>query len=481
MKYIPLVVAAAILSAAPVCADGGSVPAQGTERPLKVLMIGNSFSISCTRQLPQVAWANGHRLDLASLFIGGCSLERHWRNVEAAATNAAFRPYRFDRFVDGRCVVEKGAANIPDALAMDKWDVVTLQQSSHFSWDPATYQPWGDNLVAKIRALAPQAKILVQETWSYPPWDRRLGKFGFDQVEMYARLHDAYGAFAKKYGFGIIPVGTAAEICADRNALFTKPDFHFNHGEGEYLQALVWDLSLFGPKAGGACAYRPQGMSAERAGELADAADAAVARVRDASAYADRVFRDARVTRGNTNILKIQPIDDEVSVARHFRIKAEFYPVEDGRLEISSDEEIRIILFKEPDARRPRKCDIYYYQWSGFDNRGNPTNRRTGFCHLYDGGIEEAFKGTAYEPVSRIFGEFARAGLKMDYNTMMIGAENRPYVSLLEMLFRGRFHNLLKEESTMISWWSGDLPCWKMRCGRRRCCATVWRRFRACG
>ena len=310
MKYIPLVVAAAILSAAPVCADGGSVPAQGTERPLKVLMIGNSFSISCTRQLPQVAGANGHRLDLASLFIGGCSLERHWRNVEAAATNAAFRPYRFDRFVDGRCVVEKGAANIPDALAMDKWDVVTLQQSSHFSWDPATYQPWGDNLVAKIRALAPQAKILVQETWSYPPWDRRLGKFGFDQVEMYARLHDAYGAFAKKYGFGIIPVGTAAEICADRNALFTKPDFHFNHGEGEYLQALVWDLSLFGPKAGGACAYRPQGMSAERAGELADAADAAVARVRDASAYADRVFRDARVTRGNTNILKIQPIDD---------------------------------------------------------------------------------------------------------------------------------------------------------------------------
>lgn len=152
----------------------------------------------------------------------------------------------------------------------------------------------------------------------------------------------------------------------------------------------------------------------------------------------------------------IQPIDDEVSVARHFRIKAEFYPVKDGCLEISSDEEIRIILFKEPDARRPRKCDIYYYQWSGFDNRGNPTNRRTGFCHLYDGGIEEAFKGTAYEPVSRIFGEFARAGLKMDYNTMMIGAEIKPFVSLLEMLFRGRFHNLLQEESSSIGWWSEE-------------------------
>ena len=148
---------------------------------LKILMIGNSFSICNLWQMPQVAESMGKKLDIASLYIGGCSLERHWRNVEAAATNATFRPYRFDRITDGIHVVEKGKANIPDALTLDKWNVVTLQQASHFSWDPATYHPWGDNLVAKIRELAPQAKIVVQETWSYPPWDKRLKKFGFDQ------------------------------------------------------------------------------------------------------------------------------------------------------------------------------------------------------------------------------------------------------------------------------------------------------------
>ena len=282
------------------------------EKPLKVLMIGNSFSISCLGHLPQVAEASGHRLDLASLYIGGCSLERHWNNVVAASTNASFRPYRFDRVTEGRHVVEKGAANIPDALAMDKWDVVTVQQCSHKSWDAASYHPWGDNLVAKIRELAPQAKILVQETWSYPPWDRRLKNFGFDQVEMYARLHDAYAAFAKKYGFGIIPVGTAAEICEDRNALFTKPDFHFNHEEGEYLQALVWDAAIFGFKINQSCDYRPEGMSEERADELMTAAVCAnMRRLGDGDGmFVDRVFRDARVTRGNTNILKMQPIDD---------------------------------------------------------------------------------------------------------------------------------------------------------------------------
>ena len=273
-------------------------------KPLKVLMIGNSFSICNLWQMPQVAESMGKKLDIVSLYIGGCSLERHWNNVVAASTNATFKPYRFDRITYGKHVVEKGAVNIPDALAMDKWDVVTLQQASHFSWDPATYHPWGDNLVAKIRELAPQAKIVVQETWSYPPWDKRLRKFGFDQVEMYARLHDAYAAFAGKYGFDVIPVGTAAEFAPDRNTLFTKPDFHFNR-TGEYLQGLVWTAKLFGVDVR-SCAYRPSWLDAARADELKAAAMDAVSGTR----HICRAFRDARVTRGNTNILKVQPIDD---------------------------------------------------------------------------------------------------------------------------------------------------------------------------
>ena len=270
---------------------------------LKVLMIGNSFSICNTRQMPQIAQSMGKKLDLASLFIGGCSLERHWSNFVEGTTNETFKPYRFDRYVDCRAVVDNGRINVNEALTLDKWDVVTVQQASHASWNPETYHPWGDDLVAKIRELAPQAKIVVQETWSYPPWDRRLKKFGFDQVEMYARLHDAYAAFAKKHGFETIPVGTAAEFCPDRNALFTKPDFHFNR-EGEYLQGLVWTAKLFGLDVT-ECAYRPDWMDAARADELKRCA-------MDASAFngARRAFRDARVTRGNTNILRIQPIDE---------------------------------------------------------------------------------------------------------------------------------------------------------------------------
>ena len=269
-KIIALAVATAAVS------FGFAAEKVETEKPLKVLMIGNSFSVCNLREMPQVAESMGKKLDLASLMIGGCSLERHWRNVEVAATNATFKPYRFNRITEGKRVKEKGSANvnIPDALVMDKWDVVTIQQASHFSWDAATYYPWGDNLVAKIRELAPQAKIVVQETWSYPPWDKRLGKFGFDQAEMYARLHDAYAAFAKKHGLDVIPVGKAAEFVPDRNSLFTKPDFHFNN-TGVYFQGLVWTAKLFGVDVR-KCDYRPSWLDAARADELKAAAMGAV-------------------------------------------------------------------------------------------------------------------------------------------------------------------------------------------------------------
>ena len=129
MKKIVSVVAA--LVAVSSCFADGDVKG---EKPLKVLMIGNSFSICNLREMPNVAASMGRKLDLASLYIGGCSLERHWNNVVAASTNAAFRPYRFDCTIDGKKVVEKGRANIQDALVLDKWDVVTIQQASHFSW-----------------------------------------------------------------------------------------------------------------------------------------------------------------------------------------------------------------------------------------------------------------------------------------------------------------------------------------------------------
>ena len=249
---------------------------EGDPSHLKVLMIGNSFSLSCLAYLPQIAAGCGQKLDLGSLYIGGCSLERHMTNVAAErADPKAKGAYRYDRVTDlGPRVIER-EARLTDVLTRVKWDVVTIQQASHLSWKKDSYHPWGDDLVKTVRTLAPQAKIVVQETWSYTPFDARLAQWKISADEMDARLADAYAAFAGTYGFETIRMGRAVaawrkrlpvaygehtfggDVVGGRNQ---KPEdqfkrnadltwsvnsdaFHLNE-KGEYLQALVWAAKL---------------------------------------------------------------------------------------------------------------------------------------------------------------------------------------------------------------------------------------------
>ena len=238
---------------------------------LKILMIGNSFSISNVHNMPQICDSMGLKLELGSLYIGGCTLKRHWKNVEDAKDG--FAPYGYRLYIDGKRVESApDKTNIPEALKARKWDIVTIQQGSHESWRPESYSPYGDNLVKTIRELCPTAEIVVQETWSYTPWDERLKKWGIDQNEMYDKLHDAYAAFAAKHGLRVIPMGKAVQLwrktlpvkyTADsiggdvvgslkfipvkgKPGEFTTDGdpFHLNN-RGQYLQSLVWTAYLF--------------------------------------------------------------------------------------------------------------------------------------------------------------------------------------------------------------------------------------------
>ena len=255
-------------------------PAVCSRKPLKVLMIGNSFSICVLKEMPAIAKDLDLPLDICSLYIGGCSLERHMQNVNAPET----KPYKISwRYVSTdkdavpfMALLGKGGkddkeyrANIPEMLKSDAWDVVTIQQASHGSWQPATYEPYGTQLIKTIKELAPQAKIVVQQTWSYTPWDGRLKKWGLDQNTMFGALEAAYADFAMRHGLEIIPTGKAVQtyrrtlpvvyteksndddVCG--TSTFVEKDgkwspkgdvFHFN-ARGEFLQGLVWTAKLF--------------------------------------------------------------------------------------------------------------------------------------------------------------------------------------------------------------------------------------------
>ena len=253
--------------------------AEEKAKSLKVLMIGNSFSISVLKEMPKIVADLGLDLDICSLYIGGCSLERHVTNMKKPGSHPYLVTWSY-RSVPKDAVPFKAAlsynkerkkwhGNIPALLAGDKWDVVTIQQASPSSWRPESYEPYGTELLAEIAKLAPQAKVYVQQTWSYTPWDGRLAKWGIDQDEMFNRLEKAYDGFAKAHGLSLIRMGKAVqmfrkatpELYGERinndvcgTAAFKQKDgawkpkgdvFHLN-AKGEYLQGLVWTAALFG-------------------------------------------------------------------------------------------------------------------------------------------------------------------------------------------------------------------------------------------
>lgn len=267
-----------ILLKCSICALGAFLACGGIAAPKKILMIGNSFSICVLKEMPSVCADLGVDADVVSLYIGGCPMSRHVRNIAHPGEKPYYVTWHYDSLTDQNAVpfagllggAKKDHANIPEMLAADKWDIVTIQQASHESWRAETYLPCGDELVKTVRELAPQAEIVLQETWSYTPWDKRLAEWNIDAQTMYERLHDAYAAFAERHGLRVIPMGAAVQeyrralpvvygertnggdVCGTDKFVFKDgrwtPDgdvFHLN-SRGHFLQGLVWTASLLG-------------------------------------------------------------------------------------------------------------------------------------------------------------------------------------------------------------------------------------------
>ena len=178
-----------------------------------------------------------------------------------------------------------------------------------------------------------------------------------------------------------------------------------------------------------------------------------------------QVIKRSKVVKVKAHFSMIQPVDDEISVARHFTGYIECG--ERHRKALGITEDVRIVLFKKTAKAI---CDIYYEQYTRspwipdggkyyggcFDNKHNPANKRECAGYLYDAGIEDALKNTAYEPWTRLFVQLSAAGMRLNYNKMMTAYKANKYIALIELLFRGRFNRLLEEQSEAVSTWNGE-------------------------
>ncbi len=277
------------------CSQVSARTQAGAGKTVRLLAIGNSFSGNATRYLHDMAAAGGQNLIFAHASIGGCSLEKHvglarLHDKEPASDDG--KPYQLNGGTK---------ASLQELLCMEKWDYVTIQQSSGNSYKIETFRPFARQLVNYIRQYAPQAKILVHETWSYREDDVLFSDAKtLNQWTMFTQLHYNYALIADEVSAaGILPVGSAFQNAisdsqwkmefADKAAAQTAtyPELpvqkHTLHGgyywntnsnppslrfdghhagpAGEYLGGAVWYEYLFGDVRGNS--FVPQRVSAE--------------------------------------------------------------------------------------------------------------------------------------------------------------------------------------------------------------------------
>lgn len=208
---------------------------------MQVLSIGNSFSADAQRYLHRIARVDGVVLNTCNLYIGGCSLETHHRNM---LSEERVYELQTNGFPTGFKV------SIKEALLNRKWDVITLQQASPLSPKYASYQPFLNILAEYVRTCQPMAKIAFHRTWAYQQESPRLADvLGYNtHQEMFRDIVSASNQAAKDIDADLIlPSGDVFQALLAKGVRSVHRDMHHaHHGIGRYALALTWYAVLTG-------------------------------------------------------------------------------------------------------------------------------------------------------------------------------------------------------------------------------------------
>jgi len=236
--------------------------ASARDKTIKILAIGNSFSREAIEQnLHELAEADGRKCVIGSLYIGGCSLEKHIGNIRADSGAYEYRKIGLDGTKK-----ETLGMSISRALADEEWDYVSVQQVSGLSGFFSTYEASLPELMAYVRHRTPRkCRIVLHQTWAYAPNSSHEDFVRYDrsQIRMYLAIMDASFKAIETYKLTpIIPSGTAIQNARGTSlgADLTRDGYHLDLVVGRYIAACTWYEALFGENVMGN-SFAPDGLS----------------------------------------------------------------------------------------------------------------------------------------------------------------------------------------------------------------------------
>lgn len=222
------------------------IPTTPTKKSLKVLAVGNSFSVDAMEYVYQIAKEVGYEeIVLGNLYIGGCSLQTHAANLRSKA-----KGYTYYYNTDGTW--KSRGSNLATEIGAEEWDYISIQQVSGDSGRPETYEPYLTQIIDFIKEYAPNAEIFWHMTWAYPI-DSDYSSFknyGYNQTTMYNAIVSTVKTLIlprEEISF-VIPTGTAVQNV--RTSYWgdnvSRDNLHLSYDIGRYIASMMWVKQLSG-------------------------------------------------------------------------------------------------------------------------------------------------------------------------------------------------------------------------------------------
>ncbi len=241
---------------------------EGSQPSIRVLSVGNSFSVDAHYYLWNVLHSMGYRqIELGNLYVASCSLKKHLKN--AKKDRACYTFYRYSSDNKGKRTTRKHCT-LEEGLYSQDWDYITFQQFSGTSGIAESYDDL-PALIDYVRKRCPSAKLVWHMTWAYQG-DSRHKKFALydnSQDKMYRSIVSAVrGKIVPNADIcRIIPTGTAIQNA--RTSLLgdhlTRDGFHLGYKgkgvPGRYIAALCFARILTGQELDIDRLYSPSNLT----------------------------------------------------------------------------------------------------------------------------------------------------------------------------------------------------------------------------
>ncbi len=232
-----------------------TVNVKANRERFKVLIIGNSFSDDTIAYAYQVAKSAGIQdVEVADLYYGGCTIERHIGFAENNSASYIFRYFDKDNLTHNVDSVAYDKVTMEYGITYKPWDIIVFQQGSSASGLPDSYAKLPQLMAyVKARATNKNVRFAFNMTWAYAQNSANgaFGNYGKDQQRMYNAILTAVQTkvITNDDIVAVIPNGTAVQNARTSfigDNLTRDSSDHLTHDTGRYIAAMTFITRLTG-------------------------------------------------------------------------------------------------------------------------------------------------------------------------------------------------------------------------------------------